>query len=198
MAKVALAAAAVVVAAGLVPAMAMWPTTSYYIDFVVAKNCFGEEAAMEMERIGMQVGKACWMKEWEETFGLAEGPSNGRAKRNILKMPTPASRSLLLCNLRALNVLTPKLEMNYPLVDAWISANVTDAEVREELLQLSKECQPRPIPVAPLEAMKAGGVGVGMRQFHVYMECMNAGGTAICMNKEMERVKAKWDSINYP
>lgn len=193
--------AVLVVAAGLVPARAMWPTTSYYIDYVVTKNCFGEEAALEMERVGMEVGKECWMKEWEDNFGLSAG-SGGRMKRNILKMPSPASTGLLVCNLRALNVLTPEYEMNYPLVDAWISANVTDADVREKLLKLSRECQPLPIPLAPLETMdrteSAEAIVNGVRSFHIYMECMNLGGTDICMNKEMERVKEKWASANYP
>ncbi|MPC53885.1 hypothetical protein E2C01_047788 [Portunus trituberculatus] len=66
--------------ADLVPVGAMWPTTSYYIDYVVAKNCFGEDAALEMERIGLEVGKECWMKEWEDNFGIATGRS-GRRKR---------------------------------------------------------------------------------------------------------------------
>ncbi|XP_063880968.1 scoloptoxin SSD14-like isoform X6 [Scylla paramamosain] len=167
----------------------------------VAKNCFGEDAALEMERIGMEVGKECWMKEWEDNFGMTSGRS-GRTKRNILKMPNPASTNLLVCNLRALNVLTPKYEMNYPLVDAWISTNVSDAGVREKLLRLSKECQPLPIPLAPLETVErmedVESIMKGVRKFHIYMDCMNLGGTDICMNKEMERVKEKWDNMNYP
>lgn len=47
MAKVALAAAAMVVAAGLVPAMAMWPSTSYYIDFVVSGISAPPKSAMD-------------------------------------------------------------------------------------------------------------------------------------------------------
>ncbi|MPC95385.1 hypothetical protein E2C01_090594 [Portunus trituberculatus] len=92
--------------------------------------------------------------------------------------------------------------MNYPMVDAWISTNVSDTGVKEKLLQLSKECQPLPIPLAPLETVnrvkEVESIMKGVRRFHIYMECMNLGGTEICMKKEMEHMKEKWDNMNYP
>ncbi|XP_071542313.1 uncharacterized protein [Panulirus ornatus] len=186
-----------VVAACCLPAhvLSMWPSTSYYVDFIITKNCFGEDIAMEMERTGLKVGRSCWMEEWKNTFGWPE-EQGARKKRNILKMPSTPSERLLACNLRGLNLMTEDNEMNYDTVNMWLDAKITDPVLKDQLLELSLECQNRPFTFPGLPMKKPMEPPLrGVLAFRTYMDCMNTGGTRICRNKEMKLVQKKMEMV---
>ncbi|XP_069946948.1 uncharacterized protein [Cherax quadricarinatus] len=179
-----LGAAACVLPAGV---LAIWPGMSDYFDFVVSKSCFGEDTAVLLEKMGREVGSKCWMQEWHRLYGLPEERQT-RRRRNILKMPSSPTDSLLACNLRGLKLLTDENEMNYDVVDNWLK-NLNDTELGEQLLEKSASCKKLqvPIPNLPIDD-EISPLIKGVLEFRTYMNCMNAEGTKVCREREMKIV----------
>ncbi|XP_045602851.1 uncharacterized protein [Procambarus clarkii] len=184
----------VVTACGL-PAqvLSVWPVMSDYIDFVVTKSCFGEETAVMLEKMGREMGATCWMMEWQHMYGFPRDQVT-RKRRNLLKMPTTPSDSLLACNLRGLNLLTAENVMNYDVVDTWLKNNMTDTDLSGKLLEASSTCKQLQVPLQNLPLDESdSSLLKGVLAFRTYMNCMNAEGTKLCKEKELNRFMEKME-----
>ncbi|XP_042208180.1 uncharacterized protein LOC121856610 isoform X2 [Homarus americanus] len=175
-----------------------WPSSSDYVDYLVAKTCYGPDVAVFLENIGREVGLKCWMEQWDQWYGWsAPQAQQRRKKRNILKMPVSPTDSLLECNLRGLKLLNPETsQMDYEVVEDWIAEFITDPELRAGLLEKSEECRSLDIPMSNFGLKEPyDPVIKGLLAFKTYTDCMNVGGMALCMKKESKLVKEKLKSL---
>ncbi|XP_071542706.1 uncharacterized protein [Panulirus ornatus] len=112
------------------------------------KSCFGEEVAVQLERFAYSVGQSC--EELEETRQTSLLDDSSRRKRSLLKLPDSPSISLMMCNLRKMELVTTEDEVNYPMVEEQLQKAAIDDGLKFEIMEVLTFCRSLQEPVPDL------------------------------------------------
>ncbi|XP_050701697.1 uncharacterized protein LOC126988006 isoform X1 [Eriocheir sinensis] len=138
-------------------ALKLWVDPRGYFQYLMTKECFGEEVALQQEKEAMQHAEYCA----RQAQGKDPAKSVATIKQNVIHLKgdygginhTPARRSLvnlprnptleaMICNLRQFRLLTGDNQVNVTAIEDRLGAMKIDPQLKLDLLESAIQCRP--------------------------------------------------------